>query len=224
LSPIPRPRIGYTGVLKTHLDWPLICYLIVRHPEWSFVFVGPHAPHADAAEMIRLLGSRPNVYFLGAKSVEELSSYPQHFDVCMMPYRVDGYTKYIYPLKVHEFLASGRPVVGTPIRSLQEFSHIITIADTPYAWSMALTDSLSAAANRSERVDARRSVARQHDWNILVRQVARILAERLGPTYLDRLEKGAPELDPVPPLSPLATERRPTVVSLPPDPRTPLRE
>ncbi len=150
------------------------------------MFVGPKAPHPDAAETIRLLVSRPNVYFLGAKSVEELSSYPQHFDVCMMPYCLDGYTKYIYPLKLHEFLASGRPVVGTPIRSLQEFSHIITIADTPDAWSIALIDSLSATANRSERVDARRSVARQHDWNILVRQVARILArDSVLPTSTD---------------------------------------
>jgi glycosyltransferase involved in cell wall biosynthesis len=224
LSPIPHPRIGYTGLLKNQLDWPLICNLILRHREWSYVFVGPQAPHPDAAETIRLLASRPNVYFLGAKSVEELSSYPQHFDVCIMPYCLDGYTKYIYPLKLHEFLASGRPVVGTPIRSVQEFSHIITIADTPDAWSIALTDSLSVAANRSERVDARRSVARQHDWNILVRQVARILAERLGTTYLDRFEKGAPELDSALLLSPLATRRRPTVSSLSPHPPKPLRE
>ena len=112
-------------------------------------------------------------------------------------------------------LASGRPVVGTPIRSLREFSHIITIADTPDAWSITLIDSLSATANRSERVDARRSVARQHDWNILVRQVARILAERLGPTYLDRFEKGAPELDSALLLSPFSRQR-PTVSSFRP--------
>jgi len=164
------------------------------------------------------------VYFLGPKSVEELSSYPQHFDVCMMPYRVDGYTKYIYPLKVHEFLASGRPVVGTPIRSLQEFSHLITLADTPDAWSIALTDSLGAAANRSERVDARRSVARQHDWNILVWMISRILAERLGAAYLDRFNKNAPELESAPLQGPSATTRRPPVSSLPPYPRKPLRE
>ena len=192
LSPIPRPRIGYTGHLKNQLDWPLICYLTLQHPKWSYVFVGPQAPHPDVAGTIQLLANRPNVHFLGVKSVQELSSYPQHFDVCIMPYCLDGYTKYIYPLKLHEFLASGRPVVGTPIRSLQEFSHIIKIPDTPDAWSIALTDSLSAAANCSARVDARRSVARQHDWNTLVRQVARILAERLGPTYLDRFEKAAP--------------------------------
>jgi len=215
LSPIPRPRIGYTGVLKTQLDWPLICYLILQHPEWSYVFVGPNAPHPDAIEMIGLLASRPNVYFLGAKSVEALSSYPQHFDACIMPYRLDGYTKYIYPLKLHEFLASGRPVVGTPIRSLQEFAHIVALADTPDAWSIALTDALSAAATRPARVDARRTVARQHDWNTLVRQVARILAERLGPTYLERLDKAAPELDSSLPLNRLAATQPPNVFSLP---------
>ena len=59
------------------------------------------------------LEEQPNVHFLGAKTPEELVGYPAHFDACIMPYRMDDYTKYIYPLKLHEYLASGRPVVAS---------------------------------------------------------------------------------------------------------------
>src|SRR5579872_1633994 len=35
LRHIPRPRIGYAGVLKAQLDWRLLLELSARHPQWS---------------------------------------------------------------------------------------------------------------------------------------------------------------------------------------------
>ena len=119
LAPIPHPRIGYTGTIKRQLNWDLLLTLVARHPEWSFVFVGPVNPHPDIDVAIKEMARRPNVHFLGFKTVEKLSAYPQHFDTCIMPYLANDYTKYIYPLKLHEYLASGTPVVGTRIRSLR---------------------------------------------------------------------------------------------------------
>ena len=34
LALVPRPRIGYTGILKKQLDWPLLLNLTQQHPEW----------------------------------------------------------------------------------------------------------------------------------------------------------------------------------------------
>jgi len=130
LRGIPRPRIGYSGAIKKQLDWPLIDHLITSHPEWSFVFLGPQAPHDGIAEAVRVLSGRPNVKFLGAKTMTEMPHYPQQFDVCIMPYTNDGYTKFIYPLKLHEYLAAGRPTVGTPIRSLVDFASVIALPRT----------------------------------------------------------------------------------------------
>lgn len=48
-----------------------------------------------------------------------------------MPYRVNDYTKYIYPMKLHEYLAGGRPTVGSRIRSLEDFAGIVDLAMTP---------------------------------------------------------------------------------------------
>lgn len=62
---------------------------------------------------------RPNVHFLPLKSQVELAAYPQHFDVCVMPYTLDRYSRSTYPLKLHEYFASGRPVVSTPIEAVR---------------------------------------------------------------------------------------------------------
>jgi len=80
----------------------------------------------------------PNAYFLGGKPVGELVKYPQHFDVCIMPYRNNEYTRYIYPLKLHEYLAGGRPVIGTRIPPLEEFSSIVSLAGIAEEWSSAV--------------------------------------------------------------------------------------
>jgi hypothetical protein len=187
LATIPRPRIGYCGVLKLQLDWPLLLRLTQLRPNWSFVFVGP-IQDPGTKRAVQQLAAQPNVHLLGCKPAYELPPYPQHFDVCVMPYRVTDYTRYIYPLKLHEYLATGRPVVGVPIPSLECFADVMTLARDAEGWIVALDEALTAAANSPARQAARRAIARNHDWEGLVRHMARVLAKRLGPSYVRRLE------------------------------------
>jgi glycosyltransferase involved in cell wall biosynthesis len=196
LKSIPHPRMGYVGIVKNQLDFSLLVALAERHRQWSFVFVGPqHRNLAQQAALVQQLRQMPNVHFLGGKPVDTLPAYVQHMDVCMLCYAVNDYTKFIYPLKLHEYLASGRPVVGAPIHSLHEFAHIIRLAQTTEEWSAALNDMLAPAVHSSEQVEARRRIARQYDWNILVRCIARTLCSRLGPSYLERFGSLPPHSD-----------------------------
>jgi glycosyltransferase involved in cell wall biosynthesis len=117
---------------------------------------------------------------LGEKPTEAVSGYVQHLDVCIMPYRIDDYTKYIYPLKLHEYLASGRPVVGSRIRSLQNFESVVLLAATPEEWSSEIAHALAAPANSPQLRQARQNVAQAHDWDILVGKIVRVIVHRLG--------------------------------------------
>ena len=192
LARIPRPCVGYTGVLKRQLDWPLLRELARRRPDWSFVFVGPvHLP-PDGRAILDEMATLKNVHLLGAKTARELAAYPQHFDVCIMPYRVDGYTNNIYPLKLHEYLASGRPIVGSPIRSLQEFGEVLALAESVDPWLAALETALAPAAARASVVAARREVARTHDWSVIIRRIAGTICQGLGEDYPARLDRIGP--------------------------------
>jgi glycosyltransferase involved in cell wall biosynthesis len=171
LAAIPHPRIGYAGFIKKQLDWDLLIALARRHPQWSWVFVGAARPH-ELDDVIAELSALPNVHFLGAKAADVLATYPQHFDVCIMPYRRGDYTQYIYPLKLHEYLAGGRPVVGTRIRSLESFDGTIQLATTADEWSAALTTALGALAQSAQARAGRQAVARAFDWDALVERIA----------------------------------------------------
>jgi glycosyltransferase involved in cell wall biosynthesis len=183
LAKIPHPRVGYTGHLKKQLDWQLLLDLATKHSGWSFVLVGPKSPHPEIQAIMERLAARPNVHFLGGKTSVELAAYPQHFDVCIMPYVNDAYTRYIYPLKLHEYLASGTPIVATPIRSLQEYNRVMELPVGTEQWSRALERTLRNSKDPIGR-EERRSLARNYDWDLVTERIARVMAGRLGPEYL----------------------------------------
>ena len=189
IAGIPHPRVGYTGTLKVQLDWRLLRDLARRHPAWSFVFVGPRVLDDATGPILDEMERMPNVHLLGQKTVKDLAAYPQHFDVCVMPYLVNGYTNNIYPLKLHEYLATGKPVVGSSIRSLKDFDKVITLADSTSEWSDALSSALTPVAMSPDTVAARRQVARQYDWSELTFDIARTICDRLGPAHASRVRK-----------------------------------
>ncbi len=194
IAAIPHPRIGYTGHLKRQLNWQLLRDLAQRHPDWSFVFVGARNLPEGTGALLDEMSHFPNVHLLGQKTFTELAAYPQHFDVCVMPYLVNGYTQNIYPLKLHEYWASGRPVVGTPIRSLKDFSHVVALVSTVEEWSRALTDALRPPTTWPEAAKIRQATAQQNDWSELVYRIAQTICERLGPAYVTSLQRLEPEV------------------------------
>jgi hypothetical protein len=75
--------------------------------------------------------------------------------------------------------------VGTPIRSLLDFSHVVKLASTQEEWSRALVESLTPDAVSIDQIEKRRSIARQVDWGTLVHKIAGTLCNRLGHPYED---------------------------------------
>jgi glycosyltransferase involved in cell wall biosynthesis len=187
LAAVPHPRVGYIGRLKSQLDWGLLDQIARRRPDWSLVLVGPIGHMGESDVLARTVMELPNVHYLGNKAVGDIPAYTRHMDACLLCYARTDYTKYIFPLKLHEYLASGKPVVGADIRSLHEFSHVVRIAHGVDDWVDAIGEALVPAMHSPERIAERQAVARAYDWDVLAERVAGIVCERLGPEYAHRL-------------------------------------
>ena len=110
---IPRPRIGYFGVIDERMDYELLAGVAAARPEWHLVLVGPTAK-VDLSALPRA----SNIHYLGAKPYAELPAYVGGWDVAMLPFARNEATRYISPTKTPEYLAAGKAVVSTSIRDV----------------------------------------------------------------------------------------------------------
>ncbi|CAN5257812.1 glycosyltransferase family 1 protein [soil metagenome] len=113
IANLPKPIIGFHGLLADWVDFELIKKTAEHFKDGSVVLIGKIA--VDAEQKIKILDDVPNVHFLGRKTYSELPAYCKGFDVALNPFVINELTLAANPLKVREYLAAGLPVVSTDI-------------------------------------------------------------------------------------------------------------
>lgn len=167
LAAVARPRIGYIGRVSRKIDLELVYEVARRRPDWNWVFVGEVGVGFGEGEgdwdLLARCKGLPNVFMLGPRPQAEMPRYMGHMDVNTMCYKeTGGYWEAISPLKMFEYLATGRPVVGTGLENIRRFSDVIDIARTPDEWIAAIDRALSSGGVGT--VAARRACAGQNTW------------------------------------------------------------
>lgn len=175
LRAIPGPIVGYLGNFESRIDFELLEGIAAARPDWSLVLIGPSK--GMYTQKLRALGRYPNVHVLGPRPASEAPGYLKGFDVGLIPFVQSDQTRAIYPLKLNEYLASGRPVVKTPFAPLPEFEAVTWTADGVYDTVRAIEEAL--VSHHPEEVHARLELARHHDWDERAQAMGRILVDRL---------------------------------------------
>ena len=174
IAAIPRPRIGYVGSLNRKVDFVTDPKVALSEPNWHFVFVGPNGNFDDSTRgAMEQCSQLPNVHFLGFRPVEELPMYMGALDVAMLCYRKDTWMEFGYPLKLHEYFASGAPVVSTPLESIRDFHDLIEIADDEQSWRTAIARTLNG--HGCSTAEERQAQARLNTWDSRVAMINDIL-------------------------------------------------
>ncbi|MBB4004646.1 glycosyltransferase family 1 protein [Aurantimonas endophytica] len=109
-APVPKPRVGFFGVIDERIDLDLLRRTAALRPDWQFVMIGPVVKIDPAT-----LPQADNIHWIGGKNYTELPSYLAGWDAGFMPFAINEATRFISPTKTPEFLAAGLPVVSTPI-------------------------------------------------------------------------------------------------------------
>ncbi len=156
LAPIPHPRIGYVGLLDARLDWELLKLLLEGLPEISLVCVG-HA-EVDLSPLQRY----PNFYHLPPVPYAQVPLILKSLDILILPYLVNAFTENINPLKLKEYLASGRKIMGTPLPEIKKYSDFVTLAHKPEDWINKIKTLLNQSPPDFER---RLTLLSQEDWS-----------------------------------------------------------
>jgi len=169
---LPKPVIGYFGLLAAWTDTELIEWLALQRPQWTFLLVGHAKVDVDA------LARLPNVVMAGAQPYETLPGWAKAFDVAIIPYRMNQQVKNANPLKLREYLATGRPVVTVSNPEIDRFAAWVNIVEGREAFLAAIERALAPEPESAarERVAAVETMTWDHRVADVLSEVAKALA------------------------------------------------
>lgn len=159
-----QPVIGFYGYIGHWFDVDLVFYAASKHQDWVFRIIGPE--FGSRCDALRLLA---NVELLGEISYESLPQYVDEFDVCMIPFTTGNVTDTVNPVKLYEYLATGKPIVSTDLSEVAQFEPYVRIAKNQPEFVEWLEDALKEddEALKAERM----RIAEQNSWEERVRTI-----------------------------------------------------
>ena len=171
---MPRPILGWFGVVDERVDYAMVGEMARMRPDWSFAMVGP-VVKVDP----NLLPHSPNLFWLGGRDYGVLPNYCRAFDVNMMCFALNAATEYINPTKALEYLATGKPVVSTPVKDVvRQYSDLVEIADTPEAFVAAAERALQSPDR--DRIAAGVEKARASSWESTVATMQGLIRDAIA--------------------------------------------
>lgn len=154
LTAIPQPRVGFIGAVSAYkLDLNLLEQMAIARPDWSFVLIGP-VGEGDPSTDVRALQRLRNVYFIPSKPYAELPYWLAGMDAAVLPLQCNDYTDAMFPMKFFEYLAAGRPVVASHIRSLHSYAdwaHLVAPCSDAFVEHLSSAMAEDSPAKRQQR-------------------------------------------------------------------------
>ncbi len=170
---LPRPVIGFVGLIADWIDLELVRRVADAYPEASVVLLG------GVITSLAPLHGAPNVHVLGRKPYASLPGYLRGFDVALTPFRLNELARNANPLKAREYVAAGLPNVCTDLPELRAIPGC-TVARTQEEFVAAVGRALAdggpsaerSALVRAESWEARVDEIRGHVEALLARRAA----------------------------------------------------
>ncbi len=163
LAALPRPIIGFQGIIGKRVDIELLEKIARAFPWASLVLAGKE--EVDITRLKRL----PNVHALGPILYAALPSVIQVFDVGLVAYRNDAHVACVNPLKLLEYLALGQEVVSVYLPELVAHSEYVRWARSHEEYLAVLGEVLARHPFDPADKGRRAAYAASHSWKVRAR-------------------------------------------------------
>lgn len=165
------PTLGYLGSIDDRTNVDLLLDTLDRWPEARLLMVG-RITDASVAER---LSTHERVELAGAQAPQALPQWVERMDVGLIPFVKNEFTRYIYPLKINEYLAAGLPVVSTHFGDLGDFHQVAHVVEE--AQFAAACQEVWYQDSPGQR-KMRRAFAREQSWEGRAAELAAWLQKR----------------------------------------------
>lgn len=175
LMDIKKPIIGYFGNIERRIDYHLLDQVFHSNLDKNFVLVGPYTKEFIPDNWY----TASNIYLIGQVPFAKMPSILKGFDVAIIPFKQDQVSDTIFPLKLFEYLGSGKPIVSTSFNpDLKEFTHnTVKYCADAKEFSDAIIDALEN--DSLEKINNRVAIAEENTWEKRMGEFSDLLAHYL---------------------------------------------
>ena len=156
-----RQSVGYVGSLNKTMDVALFEHAVASYPDVDFVLIG-WADNERAEQIDRMRALYPNLVYLGNCHFQDVPTHLSRFDVLISFKKPDLTTIGNDSMKIYEYLATGKPIVSTPVPPADRFADVIYVASDRAKFAQYLGEALAERdpRRRQQRID----LARDNSW------------------------------------------------------------
>ncbi|MBP3959337.1 hypothetical protein J8F10_29175 [Gemmata sp. G18] len=165
LDALPKPLIVYWGVIDRRTDLAFVKHLGEAMTDGTILFAGPH--DAPDPELLRL----PRVRSLPPLPFADLPVLAARASVLIAPYADLPVTRAMQPLKLKEYMATGKSVVVRHLPATAEWADCADVVESPEAFARAVLTRLQTGMPENQR-RARGRLANE-GWSAKAEQFAR---------------------------------------------------
>jgi glycosyltransferase involved in cell wall biosynthesis len=177
VAQLPRPVLGFAGnITARKVDLSVVEALAERDSSRTILLAGP--AEGGLADALDGLARRANVRWIGSVPYAVLPQVVSSFDVGLIPYAANEYTRNVFPLKLFEYLAAGKPVVATGLPELEGLEPDVVVAHD----LEELEDAIASALERTGKADIerRQALAAANTWDVRVERLLSLVATELA--------------------------------------------
>jgi len=120
----------------------------------------------------------PNVHLIPPVPYDELPNYAAGFDVCVLPWETGhAFTSYGSAIKVREYLATGKPVVISPLPEYEPMSDVIRIGRSRDEFLRLVEDAL--ADKEPAKAAARQAAVKGGTWDARAEWLSELIESKM---------------------------------------------
>lgn len=153
---LKQPVVAYYGLIDERCDLALVRNLATTMPGVTFLIIGQW--RVDPGD----LAVFPNVRIIGPVAYNDLPAYLAPANALILPYVINGLADSINPLKLKEYIATGLPVVATPLPEVVKLNKFVSIARENTSFAQSLADALKSPQRNDPEID---EFLRENSWD-----------------------------------------------------------
>jgi len=175
LKHFKRPIFGYTGrITPWRIDWALLEKIASMEEEPTVVMIGE--VHPQSIPLRDKLMEKKNVTFLGPREYYKLPTYYRGFDCCILPHSINNQTASMDPIKLYDYMGSGRPIVTMAVNEAMKFSDVLYIANDHEHFLNLLSKTWQT---KDHNPKPQMEIARQNSWTVRVEELVNQITETI---------------------------------------------